>query len=84
MPYVLQLTTSHHNASYVSVEGFEHLLADFVCLPSGPDNTSTLVFAFDTIETMAAARSLWSHHTELLFVTHHATCNPLDDRAIYK
>jgi len=79
----MQLTASHHNASYISVESFEHFIADFFC-SSGAGNSSTLVFAFDTLESMTAARNLWSLHSELFFITHHTTCNSLDERAVYK
>ncbi|KAH4250534.1 hypothetical protein HBI04_206270 [Parastagonospora nodorum] len=83
-PYVVQVTTSHNSAVYVSVEKLEHLLADLTCSSSVIDNSTTLTFVFDTIGTMAVARNLWSLHTELLFITHHATCNPLEEREVYK
>ena len=80
----MQVTTSHNSAVYVSVEKLEHLLADLTCSSSVIDNSTTLTFVFDTIGTMAVARNLWSLHTELLFITHHATCNPLEEREVYK
>lgn len=80
----MQVTTSHNSATYVSVEKLEHLLADLTCSLSEIDNSTTLKFVFDTTGTMAVARNLWSLHTELLFITHHATCNPLEEREVYK
>jgi hypothetical protein len=80
----VQVTTSHNSAVYVSMEKLEHLLADLTCSSSDVENSTILKFVFDTIGTLAVARNLWSLHTELLFITHHATCNQLEVREFYK
>jgi hypothetical protein len=80
----MQVTATHKAAVYVTVEKFEHMLVDFTCSLSDHGNFSTLVFAFDTTKSITIAHDAWAAYDELLFVTHHVSCNPFDKRAVYK
>jgi hypothetical protein len=80
----MKVTATHKEAVYIAVEKFEDMLADFTCSPSNHNNTSTLIFTFDTTQSIALAHDAWAGHDELLFVTHHVTCNLFDERAVYK
>jgi hypothetical protein len=71
-------------SKYVVVEEFEHLLSDFTCTWPGSPELAELVFAFNTSDSMAAARDVWQRSDQLLFVTHHVSCNSFDERAVYK
>jgi hypothetical protein len=80
----MKVIATHNEAVYVAVEKFEDMLAEFTCSPSKHDNTPTLIFTFDTSQSIALAHNAWADHTELLFVTHHVTCNVFHERAVYK
>ncbi|EAT78034.1 hypothetical protein SNOG_14494 [Parastagonospora nodorum SN15] len=76
-PYVVQVTTSHNSAVYVSVEKLEHLLADLTCSSSVIDNSTTLTFVFDTIGTMAVAPFTIAYDLENLTAIVTARLSPL-------
>lgn len=84
IPYVVRIRASHDKSAYVVVETFEHLLAELTCSPVSRDNISTLMMGFDTVQSFNYAKEAWSTYEDLLFVTHHTTCNEADTRAVYK
>lgn len=78
------MRASHDKSGYVAVETFEHLLTGLTCSSPSQDDVSNLTFAFDTAQSFNDAQTAWSNHGDLLFVTHHATCNEAETRAVYK
>ncbi|PSN64494.1 hypothetical protein BS50DRAFT_590302 [Corynespora cassiicola Philippines] len=81
-PYVISVTASHRESAYVVVEDFEHLLSDFTCIHN--DGITSLKFVFNTTQSIGWAQELWTNRSSILFVTHHVSCNPSNERAVYK
>jgi hypothetical protein len=83
-PYVVNVTASHKNMSYVLIEDFESMLSLIRCVNAAVDPPTSVVLRFKDNNFFEQARDLWISHNELLFVTHHDSCNEGHKRGVYR
>lgn len=67
-------TLTHDDLHYVHVERFEHLLRIGVGLCASRADTTALKLAFLNEDSFVAARQVWEHRDDLLFVLEDPTC----------
>ncbi|KAH0545378.1 hypothetical protein FGG08_000519 [Glutinoglossum americanum] len=83
-PYLVSVTASHKNTSYVLVEDFEDVLSDIRCVNNAVNVPISMVLQFMDGDAFKYARGHWMRHDTLLFVTHHHSCNEGHKRGVYR
>ncbi|OCK95039.1 uncharacterized protein K441DRAFT_676949 [Cenococcum geophilum 1.58] len=81
--YSISVTATHEEREYVIVEKFEFMLSEVVCTHGHTESSSRLRFTFRDELFFQFAKRQWGQREELMFVTHHASCNPSHERAMY-
>ncbi|KAI9765258.1 MAG: hypothetical protein M1839_005596 [Geoglossum umbratile] len=83
-PFVVTVTASHKNTLYVLVEDFEDSLSEIHCVNDTDSESTSMVLRFKDGGAFRHARSHWTSHDRLLFITHHSSCNEGHKRGVYK
>jgi len=79
---LITLTATHYRSRYVVLEDLEPALTSISCNLKSSD--TILKLTFNNSDLFQRSRESWSLESSLLLVTHHAGCNPDNERSVYK
>ena len=83
--YLVQVTHSHEDIRYVSLDNLDELGGHLRCSnsPGHQRSHSRLSLTFEQPEDTTFARDIWQDAADLVFSTSHPDCDPSGERSFY-